>query len=287
MGLLDRVNAHEASPGRRGLLNKALSNDNTDTALDTDMGSVLVERLQRLHKNESSPFTALSLLKAFIPFHLGLILIQKEATIKIPAALGIEDTDDIDSALIMQNSDDASLLHILDNNELNSISLFAGQSVFLYTLFSDKQQKAVLLLSEGPNAAIDPDLLRYVLEQTKSAFYGSFIQVNPEQTTGTVLTDKKLATFAETSALNGFPLELFLFESLPESEQDPEKFQNTLESQGTALFLASKQYLLASNSIPDTEVFVHRLQKSYGILVTHSRHIKDQAELTDYLASLQ
>jgi hypothetical protein len=87
MGLLSKAafREPEEKPAGSGLLQKALAKE---TAPDA-MGQALRDRILRLARTKSSPYTALSLLKAYAAFQAGLCVSLKEGVYRDYASVGL------------------------------------------------------------------------------------------------------------------------------------------------------------------------------------------------------
>jgi len=85
MGLLSRV------AGRSDSKKTYVERDSSlrDPSLD-EMGKTLAERIRRLPENENTPYTALSLLKAYANFHSGICLSLKDGVYSSYLSIGAE-----------------------------------------------------------------------------------------------------------------------------------------------------------------------------------------------------
>jgi len=258
-----------------------------ETGLSLDeMGNALSERIRRLSSNSSTPYTALSLLKAYGAFQSGICLFQKDGVYFSYTSVGMG-VDKISIPQIKIWSEDKSQLPYFKlDSELN-LGTSAGHEHLAYWIFplvpakgsSTEPWGEVIILGVAENSELfNPKSISAIISNVadkfligaKRALSESAGNTNtPAQSSyksGTEDTDtlkEKIADYHHIyPELNCILLELP--EAIDEVEKADfcKKVSNMLSMTGTVLSLPGGLPLILLPNQVDRDLIAHRLSKS-------------------------
>jgi hypothetical protein len=166
MGLLSKAafrEEPEEKPKGGGLLQKALAKE---TAPDA-MGQALRDRILRLAKTKSSPYTALSLLKAYASFQAGLCVSLKEGVYHDYASVGLG----IAKLSIPQKVLEHGKKGVFKAGSGADLSLNSPKEDLVFWAFPlDKNEPCRTMLLLGGDDSFDPASLESIVYDTRKVF---------------------------------------------------------------------------------------------------------------------
>jgi hypothetical protein len=166
MGLLSKAafrEEPEEKPMGGGLLQKALAKE---VAPDI-MGQALRDRILRLAKTKSSPYTALSLLKAYVSFRAGLCVSLKEGAYRDYASVGLG----IAKSSIPQEVLKHGKGGVFKAGSGADLSLNVPKGDLIFWAFPlDKYEPCRTMLLLGGDDSFDPAPLESIVYDTRKIF---------------------------------------------------------------------------------------------------------------------
>jgi hypothetical protein len=148
-----------------GLLSKAAHRD--AAALD-EMGLALRDRLLRLAQKKTSPYTALSLLKAYSPFQIGICISRNKNAYTSYAAVGVG-LGKLTVSEKMINPKTKGFYRLGAAGQLKLPNLTDDAAVWLFPL-DDKSPCGSALLIIGPSSKFIPESIETILRETRHIF---------------------------------------------------------------------------------------------------------------------
>ena len=252
-----------------------------------EMGTALSERIRRLSSNSSTPYTALSLLKAYGAFQSGMCLFQKDGVYCSYTSVGMG----VDKISIPQikiwSEDKAQLPYFKLDSELN-LGTSADHEHLAYWIFPLVPAKGnppepweeVMILSAAENSesfnpksisAIISDVADKFLIREKQALSESAVTINDDAAqssykSGAEDTDTLKEKIADYHNIH--PVLNCILLEIPESANEEEKadfckkVSNMLSMTGTVLSLSGGLPLILLPDQIDRDLIAHRLSKS-------------------------
>jgi hypothetical protein len=205
--------------------------------------------------HETTPYTALSLLKAYISFKEGLCLRRSGASYSCYAAIGLESDE------LCLPAEGLALFDLQSPARLKAaeagLSCMDGDSdLWLYSL--DQEGDSLLILTENPGLPLDADELGSVLAAVKQKLLPPRA---PEK--NDALADFLSGSF---SSLGGDGASVLVMGG--DGIEDAEEALHTLlSSSGAVRRLGADKLLLVFPHRLDAELIGHRLRKSLGLSV--------------------
>ena len=284
-----------------GLLSKAQGNvgKKTDPAELDEMGKALCQRIKRLSQNSSTPYTALSLLKAYGAFQVGICLHLKDGiyTKYSSVGLGIGHIA-IPEKKIRQDKKNKETYYKYNGKEkLEICTGDDGLSYWIFDLDSSEEEskwpwKEIMLLGvsaeENPESAFDPQSIYAIIKKTSKKFIlDQFLMEinlgkkgNTEDIKNTFLDsggsipESMKALKDKISEYHKIHEEFgcILLEN-PNSDNEEEKnsfckrISKMLDMTGTVLALENARPLILLPRLLDRELIAHRLSKSFNTKV--------------------
>ena len=279
-----------------GLLSKAQSNagDKSDHAQLDEMGKSLCQRIKRLSQNSSTPYTALSLLKAYGGFQAGICLhLKDEIYIKYSSVgLGIGHIA-IPEKKIRQDKKIKETYYKYNGEE--KLDICAGEEELSYWIFnletleeeSKDAWKDIMLLvvsaEENPEPGFDPESISAILRETSKKFIlDKFLMEIKLDKKGTSEDIKNTLVDSESlipESMNALKDKISEYHKIheefgcillenPHSENEEEKngfckkISKILDMTGTVLALENTRPLILLPRLLDRELIAHRLSKS-------------------------
>jgi hypothetical protein len=267
---------------KMGLLSKAA----VKTASELDaMGKALRDRILRLPRGGNTPYTALSLLKAYSSFQIGVCLACENGFYSsyASAGLGMEKIiipREFVQSLIKGRSQGSYKIGSPETLSLKAVD--AGVVIWLFPLDEDNPPNSILLLGEERAALFNPQLVELILSEIKDV-----LALRKEKPTGIrpgngekqavpaktrepplapdipkKLWNEILQYHKTNTSFHGIVLEL-----PPNTGKEGKKGFNALVSNmvsffGTAVSLPSSRSLVLLPRPMDRELIAHRLTGS-------------------------
>lgn len=272
MGLLNRASG---ASERQGLLVRAKGARRPSAAFarqEASLAETLVDRILRLAVHDTTPYTALSLLKAYISFKEGLCLRRSGASYTCYAAIGL------DSELLCLPAEGLSLGDFKSPTRLKAADaglscMVSDSDLWLFPL--DLEGAALLILTENPRLPLEANELLPVLTAIKPKLLPP---AEPEKTdTLEYFLNSSFSALPSGSAS-------VLVMSGDRIEETAETLQTLLSSSGAARRLGSDKLLLIFPARLDAELIGHRLRKSLGLTVVSTFPVEGTEEAVRLLA---
>jgi hypothetical protein len=256
-----------------GLLSRAASR--TVPELDA-MGKALRDRILRLPRKKTAPYTALSLLKAYASFQSGFCLALKKEVYSSYAGLGPE-TEKIsvpkERFLALFGGDFSKTSYLLGSPDFIPPELQEKSLVFWgFPLDEEAPWKGVLLLGAGAASDFNPGGMERMLRDIRAVLLppqgreGEKVRAGVKEGDGSPFPpelEKELSRFYRTSPSSaGIVLEAS--PNLPEAEGPlfQERLLSMVSLIGTAVALAPRRSLVLLPAGMDRELIAHRIAKS-------------------------
>jgi hypothetical protein len=146
-----------------GLLTKAA--DKSTPELD-EMGKALRDRIRRLPPKKTAPYTALSLMKAYGSFQVGLCLSLRKGVYTSYASVGLGIEKISISREKLYSPQNAALKYFkLEKSETLGVNyLDSGISVWVFPLDKETPWNSVLLLGTDDTPLFNPETIAVILE---------------------------------------------------------------------------------------------------------------------------
>ncbi len=279
MGLYERVSRLElgSSPQpKRGLLSRAAAL-HLPAGTDAAFEDAFIVRMQRLNAADSTPFTALSLLKAFQPFSAGLCLALRGGAYECVAAVGVESApSSIPAELLFPPSvDGAHRIGLAGDFGIASASSETAAWAFPVPQ-SDAPRHAALILVEEAGKPLAVDSLSRVL----AACADRFSPPAAQEPTPAALKDFLASALHEAPGLHLIVLQREGAEDLARQASA------ALATLGSAIELPHGRALIAVPTGHDRELLAHRLAKSLQAVATAGTEVSSLDDAQEFLESL-
>jgi hypothetical protein len=245
-----------------GLLRKALSKEK---GLLDEMGKAMRDRLRGLSHKKASPYTALSLLKAYCSFQIGICLILKKNIYEsyTSVGLGVEKIAIPRTALAGAEKG----FYKIDSPELLSVkSIDARMTLWLFPLDNQTPCRRALLLAEGGGPLFNPQAIAGIISDVKDVF------IPEDERTGTQETEAPEKTASLFKALSQYHQSYPSFQgilleppdTMGEDEKDdfPRQISAMVSSFAVVVEFPPRRSLILFPTSMDRELLMHRLTKS-------------------------
>ena len=279
MGLYARVARIGSGTGMRkprGLLSKAAAL--RPTAEDEAIEDAFILRMHRLPATDSTPFTALSLLKAFQPFSAGLCLTLREDLYECIAAVGVESAPaSISRDVLFQPSESGPhRIGVAGDFHIASASPEAAAWVFPVSLTEQPHTTALILVEEAgkPLAA---DALARVIVACADHFKGKADRPAPAADN---LKDFLSTALNDVSALHLIVIERQGVEDLAR------RASAAVATFGSAIELSAGRALIAVPTGHDRELLAHRLARSLSAVATAGTEVSSLNDAQEFLKTV-
>lgn len=287
MGLLDRITRGElsttaalplASQSTRGLLGKASSLLGEGADADEAFEAAFVQRVRRLPIIDSTPYTALSLLKAFQPFSAGLCLILRKDNYECVASIGVESAAESIPIASLFPPSDLGPHSIGAAGDFGIASATPETEAWVFPVSPEEAPYgAALILVEEPGKPLSLPILSRVI----AACAEQFAPLPEPRKDAGVGTKEVLA-----STLKKFPCQLIVLER--EGSGDLAKEAGAaVASLGSAIALSEGQALIAIPPGHDRELLAHRLAKSLQAVALAAAEVSSMDAAQEFLKTLR
>jgi hypothetical protein len=286
MGLLDRITRGElkttaalplASQSTRGLLGKASSLLVEDADAEETFEAAFVQRVRRLPIIDSTPYTALSLLKAFHPFSAGLCLTLREDNYECVTSIGVEiAAESIPMASLFPPSDlgphsigaagDYGIASATPETEAWVFPVAPAQAPY----------SAALILVEEPGKPLSLPTLSRVITACAEQFAPLS---QPRKDAGAGIKEILAST------LKKFPCQLIVLER--GSGGLAKEAGAAMASLGSAIALSEERTLIAIPPGHDRELLAHRLAKSLQAVTVAVAEVSSMDAAQEFLKTLR
>ena len=252
----------------------------TKQSLD-EMGKALSERIGRLPHEPSTPYTALSLLKAYGAFQTGICLSLKDDVYHsyTSVGLGVKDIS-IPRDKVWPEENSLDQYFMIDSSL--DLGIDSGQESLNYWIFplDSLDGKEIIILGVA-DSAFNPKSIFTIISDSKDKFIITAKEDNPEAAKEIISTEPKDSGSgeAETGSTDSFKEKITEYNrihpdfncivlEIPDSasQEDPsgfsKKISNMLSMTGTVLTLPNGRPLILLPKLLDRELIAHRLSKS-------------------------
>jgi hypothetical protein len=245
-----------------GLLRKALSKEKGP--LD-EMGKAMRDRLLGLSQKKASPYTALSLLKAYGSFQMGICLTLKKNSYEsyTSVGLGVEKVSVPQTALTGVEGG----FYKVDPPDLLSIkSIGLNMTIWAFPLENQAPCRWVLLLAEGGGPLFNPQAIAGILSDVRDVFIPeeekAQNQKNEEPGKGGGLFNALTRYYKFCPSFQGAVFEPP--DTMGEDEKDyfSRQISAMVSSFAAVAELPSRRSLILFPAAMDRELVMHRLTKS-------------------------
>ncbi|MCL2206345.1 MAG: hypothetical protein FWB82_07510 [Treponema sp.] len=264
-----------------GLYDKALLLVQSGTSREGSK-SALMERLQRLPRKKTTPYTALSLLKANAGFESGVCLAIKDGNYSSYTSVGFG---------VEKLSVPSQLMQTKENN---SGGYFKLESDDLYQVFNAKNPKKDLVywvFPLGGNAVMvagakspefDPAVVSAVLKNVDGTIFLPF-QPEPAEPNSPNAAEREIALFHKT---HPFFSCVVLEDSLSGEINFCQEVSAMLDSSATVVTLKEKILLILLPQSKDRDLIAHRLSHTLSAKVLFSFDSEDPSAAFSNISSL-
>ena len=273
MGLLSRAARTTASE-------PALSDAEQDSSLD-EMGKALRERIKRLPEKKSTPYTALSLLKAYGAFQAGICLSLKDGNYSSYASVGAG-IEKLSIPLDLIWSGEKAREKYLKPGDHKTLEIKSANKDLVYWIFpldsgnlsAAKPWEAVMLLGVPESSDFDPGPLSAILEDVSDKLLLSSNRKAPEPQSGEAVPELSPADSGKSSFLEDevalyhrmyLDFNCILLENPNDSgEKDDfcKKVSDIIQKTGTVVPLPSGRPLILLPIVMDRDLIAHRLSRA-------------------------
>lgn len=257
-----------------GLLQRAAI---TSTTSKPDlMAEALVERILRLAPTQNKVYMVLSLLKTYIPFQGAFVLEQKNDTFTALEIIGL----DVQKFTVK----DSEVLPHLPNKAdswfpadfIKSWDVFQNKDILSakgYLLSKVSMGSIIIIFVEDPNEKVLLEDATYILSRIHTVFIRSPLIDDKNKWDPTLWINELFSELLKP----GSTLTIGIFEK-PES---PESLEKALGNRGKTHVWGDSKFIIVMENSVDTELYFHRIQKSFNI------KLLDSFETADSLAAVQ
>lgn len=280
MGLYERV--ARIGPGiaprtKRGLLSRAAAL-RLPSGADEAFEDAFILRMQRLPATDSTPFTALSLLKAFQPFSAGLCLSLKDGAYECTAAVGVESAPSSISAEVLFPQSDNGPRRIGAAGDFGIASASSETAAWVFPAPQAKSlQRTALILVEEAGKPLAVDALARVIAACADRFSAPVGRSAPSATT---LKDFLVSALHDASGLQLIVLQKDGVEDLAKQASA------AVSALGSAIALGAGRALIAVPTGHDRELLAHRLAKSLSAIATAGTEVSSLDDAQEFLKTV-
>jgi hypothetical protein len=260
-----------------GLLSKVLSKGN---GLLDEMGKAMRDRLRGLSQKKASPYTALSLLKAYGSFQIGICLTLKKNSYEsyTSVGMGIEKISIPQSALERGEKG----FYTIDVPEPSLKSIGAHLKFWVFPLDSETPCRRLLLLAAEEAAPFNPRAIADIVSDTGKVFIPEEEKTGgqkarPEKTEA--LFDKLTRYHKSYPSFQGIVLEAPDLIGEDEENSFSRQVSAMVSSFAAVIAFPSRRSLILFPKSMDRELLMHRLTNSLktGALFTFEADNPDRA----------
>jgi hypothetical protein len=267
MGLLSRANGRRS--GEESLAPE------TGSELD-EMGKALMDRIRRLPPKKTTPYTALSLLKAYGSFQAGLCLNLRKESYTSYATIGLGVKKIIIPQEKIYSPETSGKAYMQFDSARDLSAMFEDEQLvfWCFPLDRDSPWGAVLLLGDNNNPNFNPEFLNTIIQGCLEIFNPQIDKILMRNSSGDGAADQYPVNASDPvevaitqycrihSEFNGIILDI----PAGTAEEDTEQFNKTVSGMvalfGTTVLLPSKRSLVLLARPMDKELIAHRLSKS-------------------------
>jgi hypothetical protein len=253
-----------------GLLTKAAGK--TVPELD-EMGKALLDQIRRLPPRKTTPYTALSLLKAYGSFQIGLCLSLRKENYTSYAAIGLG-TERIN--IPCENlyvPETAGQPFIKLSGALDLGKKLAGDDLcyWVFPLDAESPWGALILLGDNHNPFFNPQSLRQIIQGALEIFNPQIDKIltrkaqNPASQYLANISDPAEAAIAQYNKINSQFNGILLDLPADTAEDFNKAVYNMVTLLGIAVVLPSGRNLILLPGTLDKELVAHRLSKSLNV----------------------
>jgi hypothetical protein len=256
-----------------GLLTKATGK--VVSELD-EMGKALLNRIRRLPPRKTTPYTALSLLKAYGSFQTGLCLFlwKGNYTSYATVGLGIEKISIPGKELYSPEMSGRHFIKIPDTAELGK-KLASGEGLCYWAFPLDRESpwSALILLGDNNNPLFNPEFLSQIIQGALEIFSPQIDKILRRNNQAQVsqssenIPDSLEAAIAQYNKIN-LQFNGILLDPPADPEEDFNKaVYNMVALMGITMVLPSGCSLILIPGTLDKELIAHRISSSLNAKV--------------------
>jgi hypothetical protein len=253
-----------------GLLTKAAGK--TAPELD-EMGKALLDRIRRLPPRKTTPYTALSLLKAYGSFQIGLCLFLRKGnyTSYATIGLGIEKISIPWEKLYSPERAGKPFIKLSGGIDIGKKITGEGFCYWAFPLDAESPWSALVLLGDHNNLLFNPESLGQIIQGASEIFSPQIDKILVRHTPGPAsqhlnMADPVEAAIAEYSKINsrfnGIVLDLPAGAAEDKAEDFNKAVCNMAALLGITIALPSGRGLILLPGPLDKELIAHRLSNS-------------------------
>jgi hypothetical protein len=279
-----------------GLLTKAAGK--TVPELD-EMGKALLDRIRRLPPKKTTPYTALSLLKAYGSFQAGICLSlwKGNYTSYATIGLGLEKISIPCEKLYAPEMSDKPFIKLPETAEINIRSADEGLCYWAFPLDGESPWEALILLGDNNNPLFNPESLTQIIQGALEIFSPQIDKILMRHSrTGSSsshhsvnMADPLEAAIAQYNKMNAKFNGIVL--DLPDgmAKDDAEDFYKSVHGMiallGIAIVLPSGRSLILLPGPLDKELIAHRLSDSLNTKTPMVFEAENPGEALDLIRS--
>jgi hypothetical protein len=254
-----------------GLLIKAVGK--TAPELD-EMGKALLDRIRRLPPKKTTPYTALSLLKAYGSFQTGLCLVLRKGnyTSYATVGLGVEKISIPWEKLYSPENAGKPFIKLSGTIDIGKKLTGEGFCYWAFPLDAESPWAALILLGDNNNPLFSPESLRQIIQGALEIFSPQIDKIlirntqAPESLCLANISDPLEAAIAQynkiNSRFNGIVLDLPAGMAEDQAEDFNKAVYNMTALLGITITLPSRRSLILLPDPLDKELIAHRLSRS-------------------------
>jgi hypothetical protein len=271
-----------------GLLSKAAGK--TVPELD-EMGKALLDRIRRLPPKKTTPYTALSLLKAYGSFQAGLCLSlwKGNYTSYATIGLGVEKINIPREKLYSPENAGDLCIKLSDAAGIDKKLAGEGFCYWAFPLDAESPWSALVLLGGNNNPLFNPESLRQIIQGGREIFSPQIDKILVRNTQAQYLaniSDPLEAAIAQyhriNARFNGIVLDLPAGTAKGKAEDFNKTVYNMVALLGITIVLPSSRSLILLPAPLDKELIAHRLSNSLNtkaLMVFKAESPKEAIEL--------
>jgi hypothetical protein len=277
-----------------GLLTKAAGK--TVPELD-EMGKALLDRIRRLPPRKTTPYTALSLLKAYGSFQVGLCLHLrgKDYTSYATIGLGIERINIPCEELY--SSEMAGKAFVKLSGVIGPGSRLADENLcyWAFPLDAESPWSALALLGDSNSPFFNPELLSLIIRGAPEIFSPQIDKIlvrktpDPAPKSGSDISGPLEAAIVQYNKINAQFNGIVLDPPAGMAEEQAEDFNKMLYNMvallGITMVLPSSHSLILLPGTLDKELIAHRLSRSLNARALMVFEAKSSGEALDLIRS--
>jgi hypothetical protein len=241
-----------------------------------EMGKALLDRIRRLPPRKTTPYTALSLLKAYGSFQAGtcLSLWKGNYTSYATIGLGIEKISIPCEKLYSPEISDKPFIKLSGTAGISIRSADEGLCYWAFPLDKESPWGALILLGDNNNPLFNPEPLRQIIQGALEIFNPQVDKIlmrhsrsgSPDSQYPINISDPLEVAIAQYSKMNakfnGILLDLPAGLGKEEAEKFNKTVYNMISLLGITIALPSSRSLILLPGPLDKELIAHRLSNS-------------------------